>query len=68
MAAPATQSLKCVVTGDGAVGKVSLAAPATAAQPANRADMSPHLVHDQRLPGRVHPHRVRPPLAAPRVS
>ena len=51
----------CVVTGDGAVGKVRHRVPTAASVPANLADMSAHLVHDKRLPGRVHPYRVRLP-------
>lgn len=55
--------LKCVVTGDGAVGKVrtllSLYGLCGRCLPYERPDMPPHLLHDQCLSWRIHSYRVR---------
>lgn len=53
-----TNTRQCVVTGDGAVGKVRCSFPQRYFGVANNTDMSPHLIHHKRLPGRIHPHSV----------
>lgn len=53
--------MQCVVTGDGAVGKVRISSPSrnASSQILTRSkDMSSHLIHHQCLPRRVHPHGV----------
>jgi Ras-related C3 botulinum toxin substrate 1 len=78
MAAPVTQSLKvlilglharvltlyqqCVVTGDGAVGKVtsSLSRPKVEEQPDNLPDVPSHLIHYKCLSRRIHSYCVSP--------
>ena len=57
--------IQCVVTGDGAVGKVSISLSLSVGGldlnwcACDSIDMSPNLLYDQRLPWGVHPNRVR---------
>jgi hypothetical protein len=61
-----TNAAQCVVTGDGAVGKVRRHL-LHRLFPANPADMPPHLVHNQCLSRRVHSHSVSPVPARERT-
>ena len=64
MAHPITlTALKCVVTGDGAVGKVWLPTNLATLPPLETQtdlieDMPPHILHNQCISGRVHTYRV----------